>query len=207
MLRILGRMSSINVRKVLWTCDEIGLAYDREDWGNGYRPTGTPDFLALNPNGQVPVIQDEEGVLWESNAICRYLAGRHGRADLLPPGGRDRALVEQWMDWQASDLNVAWRHAFLGLVRLNPRFQDARMIEQSIEEWNRAMGILEGQLTATGAYAAGSAFTLADIVLGLSVHRWRMSPIPRPSSPALDAYYARLKERPAFQVHGSDSIP
>jgi glutathione S-transferase len=91
MLRILGRASSINVRKVLWTCREIGIAYSREDFGTGFAPTDTPEFLGMNPNGQVPVIEDEEGVLWESNTICRYLAAKHARTDLLPAGPRARA--------------------------------------------------------------------------------------------------------------------
>ncbi|KAB0535487.1 glutathione S-transferase, partial [Pseudomonas palleroniana] len=83
-LKILGRTSSINVRKVLWTCQELEIAYEREDWGIGFSSTQDPDFLALNPNAQVPVIIDENGVLWESNTICRYLVGKHGRSDLLP---------------------------------------------------------------------------------------------------------------------------
>ena len=114
MLRILGRASSINVRKVLWTCREIGLDYRREDFGTGFAPTNTPQFLAMNPNGQVPVIEDEAGVLWESNTICRYLAAKHARTDLLSADPRERAGVEQWMDWGATDLNSAWRYAFTG---------------------------------------------------------------------------------------------
>jgi glutathione S-transferase len=107
MLRILGRTSSINVRKVLWTCAEIGLDYLQEDYGSGFSSTGTQAFLTLNPNGLVPVIEDSSGVLWESNTICRYLAAKAGRNDLLPDDPRNRALVEQWMDWQATELNTS----------------------------------------------------------------------------------------------------
>ncbi len=99
MLQILGKATSINVRKVLWTCHELGVAYELEEWGSGHRPTDTPTFRALNPNAMVPVIRDGTFVLWESNAICRYLAAEHGRDDLLPSAPRERALVEQWMDW------------------------------------------------------------------------------------------------------------
>ncbi len=97
-LRVLGRQSSINVRKVLWTCEEIGIDYVQEDWGTGFASTSTPEFLALNPNGLVPVIDSDDGILWESNTICRYLASRYGRDDLLPPSPWKRALVERWMD-------------------------------------------------------------------------------------------------------------
>jgi glutathione S-transferase len=150
MLRILGKASSINVRKVLWTCREIGLPFRREDWGTGFASTHTAEFLAMNPNGLVPVIEDEAGILWESNTICRYFAARHGRTDLLPASPRGRALVETWMDWQATDLNSAWRYAFLALVRRDPGFADQAQIEASTRSWNAMIGILEGQLAATG---------------------------------------------------------
>lgn len=205
-LRILGKTSSINVRKVLWTCDEIGIDYQREDWGIGFASTAAPAFLAMNPNGQVPVIEDEAGILWESNTICRYLAGKHGRVDLLPVDPKERARVEQWMDWQATDLNGAWRYAFLGLVRANPAFQDARRIAESVAEWNARMGILEGRLASTGTFVATDRFTLADIVLGLSVNRWMMTPMERPDYPAVAAYADRLRTRAGFLEHGANGI-
>ena len=207
-LRILGKASSINVRKVLWTCAEIGLDYTREDWGSGFRPTTGPEFLALNPNALVPVIEDHNGVLWESNTICRYLAAEHGRPDLLPTAPRARAEVERWMDWQATELNGAWRHAFMGLVRRDPRFADPAGIAASLGEWAARMAILDGQLAATGGYAAGSGFTLADIVLGLSVNRWLETPMPdRPVFPAIEAWLGRLDARPGWRAHGRNGVP
>jgi glutathione S-transferase len=208
MLRILGKASSINVRKVLWTCREIGLAPEREDRGSGFAPTDTPEFLALNPNGLVPVLLDEQGALWESNAICRYLAARHGRGDLLPAEPRARAGVEQWMDWQATDLNAAWRYAFMALVRRDPAFQDPAQVAAGTRGWNRMIGILDRRLAATGAFAAGADFTLADVVLGLSVNRWRMTPLAeRPDYPAIAAYHARLRKRAGYREHGDNGIP
>ncbi len=208
MLKILGRTSSLNVRKVLWTCDELALPYDREDWGTGYASPHDPAFLALNPNALVPVILDEHGPLWESNTICRYLASRHdiGQA-LLPAEPRARAGVEQWMDWQATELNTAWRYAFAGLVRRMPGFDDPEQIAASIRAWNAAITVLERQLERTGAFAAGETFTLADIVLGVSVHRWAASPIERDMLPAVAAYYIRLRGRPAFQPWALDEVP
>jgi len=207
MLRILGKSSSINVRKVLWTCREVGVAYAREDWGSGFAATDDPAFRAMNPNGLVPVIEDENGVLWESNTICRYLAGKHGRADLLPEDPWARAQVEKWMDWQATELNGSWRAAFMGLVRRDPAYDEPTRIDAGVRAWNAAMGILEQRLAATGAYAAGDGFTLADIVLGLSVNRWFMTPMPRPAYPAVAAYYDRLGERPGFREHGRNGVP
>lgn len=207
MLQVLGKPTSINVRKVLWTCAELGLPHELQPFGAGFGPTDTPDFIALNPNAMVPVIRDGEFVLWESNAICRYLAGAHARADLLPTAPRERALVEQWMDWQAGELNNAWRYAFMGLVRRSPAHADADAIAAGIANWNRHMAMLDGQLQKTGAFATGTRFTLADVVLGLSLNRWSMTPMQRPALPALAAYHERLLERPGYRQHGANGIP
>ncbi len=207
MLKVLGKSSSINVRKVLWLCAEMQLAIEHEEWGSGFRSTQMPEFLALNPNALVPVLRDGELVLWESNTICRYLAGREGRSDLLPTAPEERALVEQWMDWQATELNNAWRYAFMALVRKSPAHTDPEALATSVAEWNRHMQMLDAQLGKTGAYAAAASFTLADVVLGLSTHRWFMTLMERPSLPAVEAYYARLSERPAFLLHGKNGTP
>jgi glutathione S-transferase len=208
MLTILGRSTSINVRKVLWVCSELELRYELEPWGAGVRSTDTPEFRALNPNAMVPVIRDGAFVLWESNAICRYLAGVHRRFDLLPQAPRERAIVEQWMDWQAGELNNAWRYAFMALVRRSPAHTDAAAIAHGIAQWNRHMAILDDRLQQTNAFAAGDGFTLADVVLGLSVNRWLMTPLePRPALPAIAAYHERLNARPGYRLHGANGTP
>jgi glutathione S-transferase len=207
MLKILGRTSSLNVRKVLWTCDELGLAYEREDWGAGFASTQSPEFLVLNPNGLVPVLIDEQGALYESNTICRYLANRYGGGHLLPVEPRPRALVEQWMDWQATDLNPTWGYAFLALGRPTPGYDDSAKIAASVAAWNAAMAILDAQLQITGLHAAGHDFSLADVVLGVSVHRWMKTPMDRVALPAVEAYYDRLKARPAFGRWARDDVP
>lgn len=207
MLKLLGKASSINVRKVLWTCQELGLMLEREDWGSGYRSTQEPAFLALNPNGLVPVLIDGERVLWESNTICRYLAGREGRQDLLPQAPGARAAVEMWMDWQATDLNGAWRYVFMSRVRGHADYQDAASLAAAEREWNRLMGLLDAHLAQHGPYAAGAAFTLADVVLGLSLNRWLMTPFERPHYAALAAYQQRLLQRPGYVQHGANGLP
>jgi glutathione S-transferase len=204
-LRILGRPSSINVRKVLWTADEAGVPYVYEpQWGTAEAPTRSAEFLALNPNALVPVLVDENGVLWESNAICRYLAARARREDLLPSDPAQRAKVEQWMDWQATELNEAWRYAFMALMRRHPDYQDAALIQKSASRWNKIMRLLDRRLETTGAFVAGDEFTLADIVIGLSAHRWRMTPIEHASLQTVDAWLRRLDQRPAFRRWTAD---
>jgi glutathione S-transferase len=207
-LRVLGRSTSINVRKVLWTLGELGLTYTHDaDWATPARPTSDPDFLALNPNGLVPVLVDGHQVLWESNTICRYLAARHGRTDLLPADSLARARVEQWMDWQATELNDAWRPAFQALVRQRDQPHDPAVVARSVIRWNQLMGLLDAQLGRTGAHIAGDTFTVADIVLGLSIHRWCETPIERPALPALSAYITRLAQRPGWQDHCRTGVP
>jgi glutathione S-transferase len=207
MLQVLGRASSINVRKVLWTCAELGLAPEHIEWGAPAPPLSSPEFLALNPNAVVPVLRDGDFVLLESNTICRYLAARQGRTDLLPAQPAARARVEQWMDWQAADLNSAWRYAFMGLVRQSPDHQAPDQQARSVQAWNRLMTILDGTLAAGGPYVLGPAFTLADVVLGLSTHRWLSTPMARPHLPAVAAYYERLSQRPGFMAHGRNGLP
>lgn len=197
MLRILGKASSINVRKVLWACEEIGIAYTRADSG--------PE-LARNPNGLVPVIVDGDFVLWESNSIIRYLANKWTAEALLPREPQARAEVDRWIDWQATEFNSAWRYAFSAIVRRNPAFGDAGQVEESKKQWTRMLVILDNQLAQTGGHVAGASFTLADIPIGLSVNRWFMTPIERPPLRAVEAYYERLSRRAAFRKHGRNGI-
>jgi glutathione S-transferase len=198
-LRVLGRTASINVRKVLWTCAELDLPFEQVE--------SDPRLLARNPNAMVPVIRDGEFVLWESNAICRYLAARDPHGTLLPQDPQPRALVEQWMDWQSAELNPAWRYAFVGLVRKHADFQDPALIAASVAAWNRHMTLLDGHFAAGGQFITGEFFTLADVVIGLATHRWLLSPIDRPHLDALLGYYQRLSVRPAFRAHVSADVP
>jgi len=199
MLKIIGKATSINVRKVLWTCAELGLSFEREEW--------EPRHAALNPNRMVPVLVDGDFVLWESNTICRYLCSHAGGHALLPRQPQARARVEQWMDWQATELNNAWRYAFMALVRQSPAHGDGAQVAASCASWNRHMGLLDAQLQATGAWAAGTDFTLADIVLGLSANRWLMTPMTRPEYPGLTAWLERLDARAGFRLYGRNGIP
>jgi glutathione S-transferase len=206
LIRILGKASSINVRKVLWACEEMGLPYEREDWGSGFRDTAAPQFLALNPNGLVPVVVIDDFVLWESNTILRYLAACHGAVELLPVAPRERAQVEKWMNWQATEFNSSWRYAFQALARNNPAFSDPAEVDASVAAWSRNVRILDAQLAAA-AYVAGDRFTLADVPIGVSVNRWFMTPIPdRPDYPAVSAYYDRLSLRPTYLRHGRNGV-
>jgi len=204
MLKIYGRANSINVRKVLWMADEIGLKYEREDWGRGFRSTDDPAFRKLNPVGLVPVIDDDGFILRESNTIVRYLADKHGRGDLYPKDLKTRATVESWMDWAATDMMTGLRPVFHALVVKNPDYQT--QVEAGIRDWTRQMRVLDEHL-AHGPYVMGKDFTIGDIPAGLAVNRWFAIDFKKPELKAVSAYYDRLAERPAYRAHGRNGTP
>lgn len=196
-IKILGRVTSINVRKVLWAADEMALAYEREDWGLPLRDPKVPEFLALNPNGQVPVLIDGDFVLWESNAVLLYLTESYGQGTLWTQDPQVRARMYQWLGWQASELNPPWGYAVNALIRHTPGYDDPAKIAESMAKWTVKMDLLEAHLAKGKSHVAGGQFTLADIAIGLSVHRWFMTPFEKTELPAVADYYGRLKERPA----------
>lgn len=208
----MGKLPSINVRKVLWTCAELDLPFERSDWGSGFRSTQTPEFLALNPNGLVPVIEDGDFVLWESHSIIRFLANRYDTtAGLYPDGAKERARVDQWLDWQATNLNQSWVYAFMGLCRDSQAHQDPAGIRKSCEAWTQHMRILDDRLGQTGGYVAGAAFTLADIPIGLAVNRWFSTPFEKVDAPKAEfrhvaQYNARLHARHGYQTYTGDGL-
>ncbi len=208
MIKIYGRANSINVRKVLWMCDEVGEPFTREDWGRGFKPTSDPAFQKVSAFGVVPVIDDGGFILRESNTIVRYLAEKHGRSDIYPKDLHQRALTEQWMDWAATDIYSAIRPVFLGLqVKMAPFKDDAAGIEAGIKDWGRQMGLLDAHLAQNGPYVTGKAFSIADICVGLIVNRWYGIAFERPQFKAIAAYYDRLAERPAYRTHGRNGTP
>lgn len=207
-IQVFGRTSSINVRKVLWTLTEMGAEFVHEErWGSTRPKVPSPELLALNPNGLIPVIKDENGVLWESNTICRYVAQKFGRTDLLPAAAFERANVERWMDWQATELNTAWRYAFMHFVRHDPGYDNTQEIENSIRRSNTLMAILDSHLESGGPFVTGTQFTLADIVVGLSAHRWEMMPIDHITVPQVGRWLAALRSRASANAFMSDQYP
>jgi len=200
MLKIIGRNNSSNVQKVLWCCAELGIEYEREDAGREFGRNNTPEFLALNPNGTVPVIDDGGCVLWESNTIVRYLAAGHGKGTLWPDDLRVRATSERWMDWQLSVLGPAFSPIFHGLVRDPPEKRDHAKIAAARDNVESKLEMLDRYLGET-AYVAGDALTVGDIPVGIYAYRWYQFDIERKTLPNLQRWYAALAERPAFQTH------
>ena len=203
MLKIWGRISSINVRKVVWCAQELGLAFDRVDAGRDFGVVQTPSYRALNPNGLVPTIEDDVGdervVLWESNVVVRYLCARHASGTLYPEPLAARFDAERWMDWQQTTLNPAGREAFMQWVRTPREQRDAGAAARSVRATEPLFALLDAHL-ATRAFMAGERLTMADFPIGCELHRWFGLPAglyARPTWPNLERYFAALRDRPA----------
>ena len=200
MLKILGRKTSSNVQKVLWTCAELDLAFDREDIGGPFGGNDKPEYRALNPNGVVPTIIDNGFVLWESNSITRYLARERGRGSLYPGDSRTLASAERWMDWQLTIMSPSMVPVFRGLIRTPEAERDYDAIAAAHKRLTAAMGILDAALADT-PYIAGPDLTVGDIPVGIGTYRWFNMPIERADYPNLKRWYDRLCERPGYQEH------
>ena len=197
MLKIWGRTNSVNVKKALWAAEELGLKYERIDAGLQFGVNKTPAYLKMNPTGLVPTIDDEGFVLWESHTIVRYLAAKHGVGSLCPADLKARADAERWMDW-AFTLQRAMRDVFWGLIRTPPEKRDLKAIEEGCRKSAELLAIPE-QVLSGRPYVGGASFTMGDIPLGCEVQRWMRVPIERPAFPAVQAWFERLRERPAFR--------
>lgn len=197
MYQLWGRTSSINVRKVLWTLQELGVPFQRTDAGMAFGIVKTPAYLAKNPNALIPLLEEADGFsLWESNVIVRYLCARHAAGALYPQDLRARFEAERWMDWQQTTLNPAGRNAFMQLIRTAPENRRNDLIVQSEADTRPLLDTLERQL-ASRPYLAGDTLTMADIPIACEMHRWWGLPLEHAAHPHLRDWYARLLARPA----------
>lgn len=207
MIKIWGRNTSSNVQKAMWAVGELGIEHNRIDVGGAYGKTKEPAYLAMNPNALVPTLEEEDGfILWESNSIIRYLAGKHDKSGALEPkDARQRGLASQWMDWQLSVVGPSLTPAFWGLIRTPEDKRDHAAIKASQEKTADAMLILDRQLAKT-EYVAGPSFSYGDIPVGVMCYRYMQLVPNRPTTPNLDRWYAAVSTRKAFQDHVG-SIP
>ena len=200
MLKILGRKTSSNVQKVLWCCSEVIIPFEREDIGGPFGKNNTPEYLARNPNGLVPTIDDDGFILWESNAIVRYLCVKHGAGKLWPSDLARRADADRWMDWQQTTLAPPMGVLFRSLLRQPPEVIDADQVNGAMQKATAAMRILDAQL-ALHSFVAGDTLTMGDIALGNAAHRWFTLPRERPDLLHVAQWYARLNDRPGYRQH------
>ena len=200
MLRIWGRLNSVNVQKVMWTVGELGLAHERIDAGRGYGVNDEPWFLEMNPNGTIPTIDDDGTVVWESNVVVRYLAAKYGAGTLWPEEPGARARADMWMDWQQTILDRPMHPLFWQLVRTPEAERDPALVGDAEARCAKAFALLNHHLEGR-AYVAGDQLTMGDIPVGALTYRWYALPIEHPELPHLVAWYERLTARPAFREH------
>lgn len=200
MLEIWGRRNASNVIPVMWAVGELKLPHRRHDVGGSFGGVDTPAYLAMNPNGRIPTISDDGFVVWESNAIVRYLSRRYGRGSLWPESEEHCTIADQWMEWFKTTAYPLYIDLFWAIVRTEPALRDRRAIADLATSLGEKLTILEGQL-ARHPYVAGDALTMADIPYGPMAHRYLNLEIERPELPMLHAWYERLSTRPAFQTH------
>lgn len=197
-IKLWGVPKSINVQKALWALEELGLPYERIDAGGPAGRNKDADYLSLNPNGLIPTLQEDGAVVWESNAVVRYLFNRHGKAPLQPADPVARAHADQWTDWKGSTFWPPTRVLLVQLVRTAEDKRDAAAIKTAKDQADAAAKILDAQLAKT-PFVAGDHFTWGDIAVGAAAQRYLNLPIERPALKNLEAWYARLRERAGFK--------
>jgi glutathione S-transferase len=196
MLKIWGRVNSINVQKVMWTAAELKIPHVRADAGMAFGVVNTPDYRAMNPNGRVPTIDYDGFILWESNTIVRYLYAKHGPIRTFEEGYG----AEKWMDWVTSTLAAPITTIFWQLIRTPADKRDGAAVEAAVKLAGEAFKIADDAL-ASQPYMSGPALSMGDIPFGCFVNRWMNLPVERPAHAHLAKYYERLKSRPAYQRH------
>ncbi len=200
MLKIWGRRNSANVQKVMWLVGEVGLAHERIDAGGPFGGLNDPKFLAMNPHGRVPVIEDDGAIVWESHSILRYLAARHQTESLWASDPAERSLADRWMDWTLASLQPAFGGVFLGFYRTPESKRNWPAIDAAVESCAEQFELLDRHL-ARQPYLAGDRLTLADFTAGTLLYRYFEMEIKRPDIPYVKAWYERLSERPAYREH------
>ena len=200
MIKIWGRTDSSNVQKVLWCCGELGVPFERLDWGGKFGGNQDPQYAAMNPNGLVPTIKDGDFVLWESNSIMRYLNAKYGNGKLLPASAEGMADANRWMDWQLSAFNPVIVPLFFATVRTAPEKRDPQAIQTALDKTVKAWQTVDKQL-AKNRFLGGDEFSLGDIPLGVWAYRWFNLPIERPKQVNLERWYESLKQHEPYRTH------
>jgi len=200
-IKVWGRLTSANVKKVLWVADELKLEVERIDAGGKFGVVDTPAYKALNPNMRVPTIEDGDFVLWESNSIMRYLCMKYGGEALYPADPATRADIDRWLDWSLSIVVPVDGPLFLGTIRKPSEQHDKAMIAANTEKLVNIYGILDRRLENRD-YLVGQKLSIADLALSIFVHRWLLNPFfSRPDLPRLRAWHARLRSQPGFMKY------
>jgi glutathione S-transferase len=196
MYKLLGRKTSGNVQKVLFMLEELGVKYERIDYGRQFENTATPEYKAMNPTSKVPTLVDGDKSIWESNTILRYLAAKE-RPALTGETPADRTDVERWMDFLLAAVNPGYLAAFKG-AKLKPEEHTAEY-KDAVKDLAAQMAIVDGHLAGKDYLALGK-LTIADIAYAPIMKRCLDFKIERNAMPNLDRWMAAIAARPAFKA-------
>jgi glutathione S-transferase len=199
-LKVWGRRSAFNVQKVMWLIGELGLPHERVDAGGSFGGLDSPAFLAMNPHGRIPVVDDDGVIVWESHAIIRYLSARHAAGGLWPEDPARRSHADRWMDWAQATLQRDFMGLFWGFHRTPEPMRDWSLIRDRADRCARHFALLDRHL-ADRPFLAGDRLTVGDLPAGTALYRYFELELPRPPVPHVEAWYARLAERPAYRRH------
>jgi glutathione S-transferase len=200
-LTVWGRASSFNLQKVMWLVGELGIACEHIQLGGDFGGLDTPEFLVMNPHGRVPVIKDGATIVWESHAILRYLAATYGTGRYWDDDPAERSYADRWMDWAQSSLQPDFLNGvFWGFYRTPEHLRNMRAVERNVARCATYMRLLD-RVLANRNFLGGEAPTLADIPAGTVLFRYFGLEIERPSVPNVEAWYRRLRARPAYREH------
>ncbi|GHD56708.1 glutathione S-transferase [Thalassobaculum fulvum] len=201
MLKVWGRRDSFNLQKVMWLVGELGLEHEQVMAGGSYGGLDDPAFRAMNPHGRVPVIDDDGVVVWESHAILRYLAAKHGAPAFWAEDPAERSQADRWIDWSATTLQPDFLNGvFWGFYRTPEAERDTAAVATKVAACARHMRQLDRAL-ADRPFLGGDRLGLADIPAGTNLFRYYGVDIERPSVPNVEAWYRRLQDRPAYREH------
>ena len=200
MIEVWGRRNASNVLPVMWTIGELQIPFVRHDVGGSFGAVDTPEFLAMNPNGRIPVVNDDGFIIWESNAIVRYLCMQYGQKTLAPQAQQSCATADQWMEWHKTTLYPDYIDLFWAIVRTEPALRDSARIGTLAKSVSESLKILDAQL-ARHHYVAGETLTMADLPIGPMIHRFFQLEIEHPRFPNVMDWYQRLRDRPPFREH------
>ena len=198
-MKVLGRPNSVNVQKVMWCAAELGLEVERTDIGGAFGGNDGAEYLSQNPNGKIPTLIDGDYVLWESNAIVRYLCDQYASGHWYPDTAQKRGHANQWMDWYQTALHRPMTVLFWQLIRTKPENRDFAATESAIGECANFWAMLDQHL-AGRAYILGDVPTMADIPLGCAAYRWHSMSFERPELENLHAWWSRIAKRSAYQT-------
>lgn len=197
-ITIWGRSNSLNVHKVLWLAAELGLQFEHIPAGQQYGLIDTSEFLTRNPNGLIPVVQDDDTVLWESNTILRYLTEVYGKNLLWIEDPKLRYSAEKWIDWYTTTVLPVFGIVFFNLVRQPKDKRDIAATEAAAEKLEKILDVANSEL-AKQPYLLGSNFGVADIPLALAINHWFNLDIKRHHDHTdLEAWIKRIRLREHF---------